>query len=306
MAFPYKRPFTTYLGTQIEVYNFLSQILESSLWYYCRHTASMESAVAATPTSTHHEKGTTTKLEGKFTAMVVCWLLGIGCSFSWNSMLTIEDYYVTLFPKYHPLRILTLVYQPFALIALAILAYHEANMNTRKRNLFGYTLFFIGTLVVLLLDLATSGKGGIGSFIVLCAVSGAFGVADAYVQGGMVGDLSFMLPEFIQIPFCSNWFFKRLPVSITSCNKDRLTGMLKFGFSSSGDDEGAMSMADSGNSKLSPFVRIGSSRGYPSLSLCFHHGCLDRPSPVQLAPNVKVLKEKLEYVLEAYSFTGRE
>ncbi|KAI3765593.1 hypothetical protein L2E82_15631 [Cichorium intybus] len=164
MAFPYKRPFTTYLGTQIEVYNFLSQILESSLLYYCRHTVSMESAVAATPMSTHHEKGTPTKLE-----------------------------------KYHPLRILTLVYQPFALIALAILAYHEANMNTRKRNLFGYTLFFIGTLVVLLLDLATSGKGGIGSFIVLCAVSAAFGVADAYVQGGMVGDLSFMLPEFIQV-----------------------------------------------------------------------------------------------------------
>ncbi|RZR84734.1 hypothetical protein BHM03_00011604, partial [Ensete ventricosum] len=36
--------------------------------------------------------------QGKHMAIVVCWLLGNGCLFSWNSMLTIEDYYVYLFP----------------------------------------------------------------------------------------------------------------------------------------------------------------------------------------------------------------
>ncbi|XP_027171261.1 equilibrative nucleotide transporter 3-like [Coffea eugenioides] len=138
------------------------------------------------------------RLEGKFAAMAVCWLLGNGCLFSWNSMLTIEDYYVYLFPSYHPSRVLTLVYQPFALGTLAVLAYNEAKINTRKRNLFGYSLFFVSTLLVLVLDLATSGRGGIGTFIGICVVSGAFGIADAHVQGGMVGDLSFMLPEFIQ------------------------------------------------------------------------------------------------------------
>lgn len=137
-------------------------------------------------------------LEGKYAAILVCWLLGNGCLFSWNSMLTIEDYYVYLFPNYHPSRVLTLVYQPFALGTLAILAYNEAKINTRTRNLFGYTLFFFSTLLVLILDLATSGKGGIGTFIGICAISGAFGVADAHVQGGMVGDLSYMRPEFIQ------------------------------------------------------------------------------------------------------------
>ncbi|XP_027063825.1 equilibrative nucleotide transporter 3-like [Coffea arabica] len=138
------------------------------------------------------------RLEGKFAAMAVCWLLGNGCLFSWNSMLTIEDYYVYLFPSYHPSRVLTLVYQPFALGTLAVLAYNEAKIDTRKRNLFGYSLFFVSTLLVLVLDLATSGRGGIGTFIGICVVSGAFGIADAHVQGGMVGDLSFMLPEFIQ------------------------------------------------------------------------------------------------------------
>ncbi|PON88622.1 Equilibrative nucleoside transporter [Trema orientale] len=138
------------------------------------------------------------RIEGKYAAMIVCWLLGNGCLFSWNSMLTIGDYYGDLFPRYHSSRVLTLVYQPFALGTLAILAYNEAKINTRQRNLLGYTLFFIASVLVLVLDLATSGKGGLGTFIGICAISGAFGVADAHVQGGMVGDLSFMLPEFIQ------------------------------------------------------------------------------------------------------------
>lgn len=150
--------------------------------------------------SVHNENGNgaPTKVEGKYAAIIVCWLLGNGCLFSWNSMLTIGDYYAYLFPDYHPSRVLTLVYQPFALVTIAILTYKEAKINTRLRNLFGYTLFFISTLLVLVLDLATSGKGGLGTFIGICVLSAAFGLADAHVQGGMVGDLSFMLPEFMQ------------------------------------------------------------------------------------------------------------
>ena len=51
------------------------------------------------------------------------------------------------------------------------------------------------------LDLATSGKGGIGNYIGICVFVAIFGIADAHVQGGMVGDLSFMCPEFIQVSF---------------------------------------------------------------------------------------------------------
>ncbi|KAK2379851.1 Epsin-3, clathrin recruitment and traffic between the Golgi and endosome [Trifolium repens] len=138
------------------------------------------------------------RLEGKYAAMTICWFLGNGGLFCWNSMLTIVDYYIYLFPKYHPSRVLTIVYQPFAFVTIAILAYNEAKINTRLRNLFGYTVFFFSILALLILDLATSGKGGIGTFIGICVCSGLFGIADAHVQGGMVGDLSYMLPEFIQ------------------------------------------------------------------------------------------------------------
>ncbi|KAL6542891.1 Epsin-3, clathrin recruitment and traffic between the Golgi and endosome [Orobanche hederae] len=139
-----------------------------------------------------------TRLEGKFKAIVVCWFLGLGDLVAWNSMLTIGDYYYDLFPHYHPSRVLTLVYQPFALGTMALLAYNEAKVDTRKRNLFGYTLFTISTFGLLVIDLATSGKGGIGPYLGICAFVAAFGVADAFVQGGLIGDLAFMCPEFMQ------------------------------------------------------------------------------------------------------------
>lgn len=36
--------------------------------------------------------------QGKFLGILVCWVLGNGSLFAWNSMLTIEDYYSILFP----------------------------------------------------------------------------------------------------------------------------------------------------------------------------------------------------------------
>ncbi|XP_057430492.1 equilibrative nucleotide transporter 3-like isoform X1 [Lotus japonicus] len=147
---------------------------------------------------TTNGSGATRKPEGKYKAMVVCFILGLGSLVSWNSMLTIADYYYKLFPKYHPSRVLTLVYQPFALVTMLILAYYESRINTRMRNLAGFTLFFASTFLVLVLDLATSGKGGIEPYIGICVLAACFGIADAHVEGGMIGDLYFMCPEFIQ------------------------------------------------------------------------------------------------------------
>lgn len=57
-----------------------------------------------------------------------------------------------LMQKYHPSRVLTIVYQPFAFGTLAILAYNEAKINTRLRNLFGYTVYFFGILALLIVN----------------------------------------------------------------------------------------------------------------------------------------------------------
>lgn len=61
--------------------------------------------------------------------------------------------FLSFVQKYHPSRVLTLVYQPFAFITLAILAYNEEKINTRLRNLFGYTVFFFGILALLIVNL---------------------------------------------------------------------------------------------------------------------------------------------------------
>ncbi|XP_022716007.1 equilibrative nucleotide transporter 3-like isoform X1 [Durio zibethinus] len=174
------------------------------------------------------------RLEGKFCAMVVCWILGFGSLISWNSMLTIGDYFYNLFPNYHPSRVLTLVYQPFALGTMAILAYNESRIDTRRRNIIGYLLFFASTFMLIVLDLATSGRGGIGPFIGICAIVGCFGVADAHVQGGMVGDLSFMLPDFIQS------FFAGLAASGALTSALRLITKAAFEKSDNGLRKGAM------------------------------------------------------------------
>ncbi|KAF8664459.1 hypothetical protein HU200_054631 [Digitaria exilis] len=100
--------------------------------------------------------------------------------------------------KYHPTRVVTLTYQPFVLATTAIFTYHEAKVNTRLRNLAGYTLFFLSSFAAIILDVATSGRGGIAPFVGICIIAAVFGVADGHVQGGMTGDLSLMCPEFIQ------------------------------------------------------------------------------------------------------------
>ncbi|XP_056173348.1 equilibrative nucleotide transporter 3-like [Syzygium oleosum] len=150
------------------------------------------------------ETGLPVRLEGKFKAMVFCWVLGLGSLVAWNSILTIGDYYYKVFPHYHPSRVLTVVYQPFAIGTMAILVYHESRVDTRKRNIVGYALFTLSTLFLIVLDLATSGKGGIGLYFGICVLVACFGVANAQVQGGMVGDLSFMCPQFMQSYFAGS------------------------------------------------------------------------------------------------------
>ncbi|VVB06750.1 unnamed protein product [Arabis nemorensis] len=138
------------------------------------------------------------RLEGKNVARLVCCILGVGSLVAWNAMLTITDYYYQVFPKYHPSRVLTLVYQLVANVLISTLAYKEAKLKTRFRNILGYSLYTGATFCLIILDLASHGRGSVVAYVVLCLIVALFGVADAFIQGGMVGDLSFMCPEFIQ------------------------------------------------------------------------------------------------------------
>ncbi|CAL9237891.1 unnamed protein product [Arabidopsis halleri] len=138
------------------------------------------------------------KLEGKFEAMVVCCILGVGQLVAWNTILTISDYYYQVFPDYHPSRVLLLVYQPFVLGTLFILFFMGKANRSHRRIVTGYAIFFIGTLLLIILDLATKGTGDLSGYMALCFIVACFGIANAHVEGAMVGELSSMCPEFIQ------------------------------------------------------------------------------------------------------------
>ncbi|CAN7126669.1 unnamed protein product, partial [Brassica rapa subsp. narinosa] len=75
--------------------------------------------------------------------------------------------------------------------------------NQNQRRVFtGYCLFVIGSILLLTVDIVTKGKGGITPFLLLSIVSAGFGVANALVEGAMIGDLSCICPDLIQ-PFAA-------------------------------------------------------------------------------------------------------
>lgn len=49
--------------------------------------------------------------------------------------------------------------------------------------------------------MATSGHGGVGPYVGVCALVSGLGIADGVAQGALVGDLSFMDPIYIQVTF---------------------------------------------------------------------------------------------------------
>ncbi|KAL6611201.1 hypothetical protein ACP70R_039129 [Stipagrostis hirtigluma subsp. patula] len=155
--------------------------------------------------------------QGKYWGIFIYWLLGNGCLFAFNSVLTILDYYMYLFLNYHPARVITLIYQ--SVVTTTIFTYYEAKLNTRLRNL---------------LDVATSGRGGTAPFVGICIVAAAFGVADGHVQGGMTGDLSLMCPSFIQS------FYAGIGASGTIASALRFIAKAAFENSQDGLREGAI------------------------------------------------------------------
>ncbi|KAI3903516.1 hypothetical protein MKW98_032170 [Papaver atlanticum] len=174
------------------------------------------------------------KVQGRIMESIICWLLGVGCLLSWNSILTIQDYYQYLFPDYHSARVLPIVYEPVVLTITAILTYYEATLNTRKQIISGFLLVFLSNAAIIVLDLATSGGGGFGRFIGLCSIVIIVAVAQGSLEGGLFGGLSMMCPEFMQ-NFLSGMAASGI---LTSCL--RLITKAAFENSRSGLRKGAM------------------------------------------------------------------
>ncbi|KAI3875283.1 hypothetical protein MKX03_001281 [Papaver bracteatum] len=149
-------------------------------------------------------------------------------------MLTIQDYFQYLFPDYHSARVLPIVYAPVVVTITAVLAYYEATLNTRIRIISSFLLLFMSNAAIIILDLATSGGGGLWRFIGLCLIVVIIAIAQGSLEGGLFGDLSLMCPEFMRN------FFNGMSASGILTSSLRLVTKASFENSRSGLRKGAM------------------------------------------------------------------
>nr|TKW35272.1 hypothetical protein SEVIR_2G361600v2 [Setaria viridis] len=180
--------------------------------------------------------------------------------------------------KYHPTRVLTLTYQPFVLtISAAVFTYHEAKVNTRLRNLVGYTMFFLSSLCAG----HSSGRGGIAAFIGVCAILAVFGIAEGHVEGAMIGDLSSMCPEFIQS------FSAGMAASGAITSALRLLPIVKF-YRSKAASEGSLTV-------MADLAASGIGR-HPNSSPLVEEG----PAPPERLSNKQLLAQNVDYALHVF------
>lgn len=122
------------------------------------------------------------------------------CIYGYTDILWVQDRY----SKAQPIWPRTFL---FEFVVASTCTYHIYSLLVFFNSLIIASNKFVSQITVILkqLDLASSGKGGIGNFIGIGAIAGSFGVADAVLQGGMVGDLFFMCPEFLQVSLFSTF-----------------------------------------------------------------------------------------------------
>ncbi|KAI3994846.1 hypothetical protein MKX01_037397 [Papaver californicum] len=128
------------------------------------------------------------------------------------------------------------------------------------------------------LDLVTSGKGGIGTYVGLCIISGVFRVGEACVQGGMIRDLSLMCPEFIQS------YLDGLAASGALTSALRLVTKAAFGNSRNG---------------LSMYFAISMLFELLCLTL-YAHATEEKPEYMELLNNKQLIVQNMDYAVTIF------
>lgn len=133
-------------------------------------------------------------------AYIVFFILGAGFLLPWNAFITAVDYFSYLYPDAPVDRVFAVVYMVVCLIfLLLIIAYaHKSSAYTRINA--GLALFVVSLLVVPVIDLVyVKGRTGLynGYYVTVAAV-GLAGVADALVQGGVIGSAGELPERYMQ------------------------------------------------------------------------------------------------------------
>ncbi|KAI7725350.1 hypothetical protein M8C21_029698 [Ambrosia artemisiifolia] len=133
-------------------------------------------------------------------AYIIYFILGTGYLIPWNAFITAVDYFSFLYPDASVDRVFAVVYMIVGLICLLFIVFFSHKSNAFVRINVGLALFIVSLLVVPVMDV-TYIKGQVGvytGFYVSVGAVALSGIADALVQGGVIGAAGEMPERYMQ------------------------------------------------------------------------------------------------------------
>ncbi|GLU21601.1 hypothetical protein SLE2022_377320 [Rubroshorea leprosula] len=133
-------------------------------------------------------------------AYIIYFTLGVGFLLPWNAFITAVDYFSYLYPDVAVDRIFAVAYMLVGLTCLLFIIFYAQKSDAYVRINVGLVLFVVSLLVVPVLD-AVYIKGQVGlytGFYVTVGAIGLSGMADALVQGGLIGAAGELPERYMQ------------------------------------------------------------------------------------------------------------
>lgn len=133
-------------------------------------------------------------------AYIIYFILGTGYLIPWNAFITAVDYFSYLYPDASVDRVFAVVYMVVGLISLLVIIFYADKSHSFVRINVGLGLFVVSLLVVPVMDVTyIKGQVGVyGGFYVSVAAVALAGLADALVQGGVIGAAGEMPEKYMQ------------------------------------------------------------------------------------------------------------
>ncbi|KAL5759795.1 hypothetical protein ACOSP7_018304 [Xanthoceras sorbifolium] len=133
-------------------------------------------------------------------AYIIYFILGLGFLLPWNAFITAVDYFSYLYPDASVDRVFAVSYMLVGLFTLLIIVFYAHKSDSYVRINVGLGLFVVALLVAPIMD-AVYIKGRVGLYDGFYVTVGAVmlsGIADALVQGGLIGAAGELPERYMQ------------------------------------------------------------------------------------------------------------
>lgn len=133
-------------------------------------------------------------------AYLIYFTLGTGYLLPWNAFITAVDYFSYLYPDASVDRVFAISYMIVGLLGLLFIVAYAHKSHSSVRINVGLVLFVVALLVVPIMDVTyIKGRSGVyNGFYVSVAAVALSGIADALVQGGIIGSAGEMPERYMQ------------------------------------------------------------------------------------------------------------